>query len=233
MLQYLLAYTCSIYLLDFLCLPSLLLFLLSPFLPTPSPPPSLPILMSPSPPLHSLPHSLSLPLSSFRLSSPLPPPPSLPRPYVLPPPSFLISTSRLIFPSPFKARSFLSHIQHALHPPTDYRNIFAFVHKAYHKDLRLAGRGVGFEGGGATKPGKGSSFKGTLHKIGSRLMSLIPEGVVSRDDAVTDEYSRMGMGLSCSSGRGYATSARGQSTGGKSSPEGRVWRVTQCNSKYE
>ena len=44
---------------------------------------------------------------------------------------------RLMFPSSFKARSFVSYVQTTLQPATHHSSFFAFIHRAYSKDLSL------------------------------------------------------------------------------------------------
>ena len=51
---------------------------------------------------------------------------------------------RLMFPSSFKARSFVSYVQTTLQPATHHSSFFAFIHRAYSKDLSLE---RGWEGG--------------------------------------------------------------------------------------
>lgn len=84
---------------------------------------------------------------------------------------------RLVFPSPFKARSFLSHVQTALQPrpPSDYANIFAFVYRAYRKDLKWeVGRNKGVGLVVEQQPGGGErsviSRDGGLKSLKGRMM---------------------------------------------------------------
>lgn len=112
---------------------------------------------------------------------------------------------------------------------TDCRNIFAFVYRAYRKDIKLDREALCSKGSPTNEDGIMSIKGGEYFLIGNRttLMCIIyVDSDAYRKAAVTSEYHRMGMGCVPLNGMGTGH------TNGKNSSD-RVWRISQCNSKYK